>query len=65
MDAIPAFTHSDNERLTRLKAMHFTQEGKAARVTKALQVLKDANPLLGLDKKTWEWIAEDTEIEDS
>ncbi len=57
-------THSESEKLARLKAMHFTEEGKAARVAKALQALKDATPLPGLDKNTWEWIAEDMGIED-
>jgi len=52
------------DRLTELKAKHFTPEGREDRVAGALEILNLPGPSFNLDKETWIWVARDAEIED-
>ena len=50
-------------RLARLKAKHFTEEGKATRTAQALQALQESTCLPQLDSDTWKYIAQDADLE--
>ncbi len=51
-------------KLAELKAKHFTAEDREERVGKALAILDLPAPNFILDKETWKWAAENTDIED-
>ncbi len=51
-------------RLTRLKEMQFSHEGRDARITRALQVLSETGLNFQFDPSTWKWIAQEADIED-
>lgn len=51
-------------KLKRLKAIHFSPEGREARVARALEILSLPGPSFHADKETWVWAAEDPDIED-
>ena len=51
-------------KLAWLKEMHFTRETRDARISRALKTLAAPGPSFKLDSATWEWIAQDIDIED-
>ncbi|MGH7847199.1 MAG: hypothetical protein ACREQW_18795 [Candidatus Binatia bacterium] len=51
-------------KLAKLKAKHFTPEGRKERIAKALQILEAPTASFSLDRETWKWIAEDADLED-
>jgi hypothetical protein len=51
-------------KLAKLKAKHFTAEDREERISKALAILNLPAPNFVLDKETWKWAAENTDIED-
>jgi len=51
-------------QLAELKAKHFTVKGREERIARALEILNLPTPKFILDKETWKWAAENTEIED-
>lgn len=51
-------------KLAKLKAKHFTAEDREERVGKALAILDLPVPSFVLDKESWKWAAENTDIED-
>ena len=53
-----------NGKLADLKAKYFTAEDRNERIGKALAILDLPAPGFILDKDTWKWAAENTDIED-
>jgi hypothetical protein len=51
-------------KLKKLKAKHFSAEGRETRVARALEILSLPGPSFQADKETWIWAAEDADIED-
>jgi hypothetical protein len=51
-------------KLKKLKAKHFSAEGREERVARSLEILSLPGPRFHADKETWIWAAEDADIED-
>jgi hypothetical protein len=51
------------DKLTQLKAKHFSPKGRELRIAKALKILNRPVPTFKLDPETVKWIAQDAEIE--
>ena len=51
-------------KLAKLKAKHFTAEGREERIGKALEILNLPGPGFDADRETWKWAAENADIED-
>ena len=62
--AKPASKQAIDGKLAELKAKHFTAEDREERIGKALAILDLPAPNFILDKETWKWAAESTDIED-
>ena len=62
--AKPASKENVNGKLAELKAKHFSAEDREQRIGKALAILDLPAPNFILDKETWKWAAESTDIED-
>jgi len=60
----PASQENPNGKLGALKAKHFTDADRDQRIAKALAILDLPAPTFTLDKETWKWAAENSEIED-
>jgi len=52
------------DKLSELKAKHFTPEGRDERIAKALEILNLPGPSFTLDKGTWVWAAQEADIAD-
>ena len=52
------------DKLTELKAKHFTPEGRKGRTARALEILNLPGPSFKVDKETLEWAAQDADIQD-
>jgi hypothetical protein len=50
-------------KLAKLKAKHFTPEGRKERIAKALEILEMPMPGFALDRETLKWIAENADLE--
>jgi len=61
-DSTAALTPQD--LLERLKASHFTPEGRPERIAKALHALEGPKPSFQLSPEMWRQIAEDPELEE-
>ena len=63
MGTIRSSKDTAKAKLTKLKAKHFTPEGRKDRIAKALQILEASTPGFALDRETLKWIAEDADLE--
>jgi hypothetical protein len=50
--------------LYRMKATQLPPEQRERRIAKALAILNTPNPISGLDRETWKWVAEEASLED-
>jgi len=47
-----------------MRAAQLPPEQRERRIAKALAILNTPNPIRGLDRETWKWVAEEASLED-